>query len=156
MDEAIPGHGTFVSRAISQEFPNGLIYSLMVLKPGEIRYEHAALNAGLSRVLGWVRDNPKVRVVTNISSGNYMSDPRTYNLIRQLHENGVVIVASAGNDNVPTPLYPAAYEEVISVGASEKDGRKTSYSNYGSWVDVNDIDYMATILEDVKTPLGIF
>jgi len=54
---------------------------------------------------------------------------------------GVVLVAAAMNSGSSSPAYPAAYEKVIAVGATDsKDQRwvssPTFSSNYGSWVDV--------------------
>lgn len=47
-----------------------------------------------------------------------------------------VLVASAGNENLPGPRYPAALKGVIGVGAIETDGgRRCDFSNYGPWVD---------------------
>jgi hypothetical protein len=65
-------------------------------------------------------------------------------VIQSLTELGAVVVASAGNDsNIPLwnswtadpaprkgPSYPAGFTEVISVGAVDKLGRATPYSNY--------------------------
>lgn len=48
---------------------------------------------------------------------------------------GGVVIFSAGNNGWDYGL-PAAYEPVIAVGAIGPDGRKSSYSNYGSWVDI--------------------
>ncbi len=49
---------------------------------------------------------------------------------------GIVLVAAAGNDNVTTPFYPAAYAAVISVGATDIADGKSSFSNYGTTIDV--------------------
>jgi thermitase len=49
---------------------------------------------------------------------------------------GAVLVAAAGNDNTTSPLYPAAYEKVIAVGATDNKDQKASFSNYGYWVDI--------------------
>lgn len=49
---------------------------------------------------------------------------------------GIVLVAAAGNDNVTTPFYPAAYSSVISVGATDITDAKSSFSNYGTTIDV--------------------
>ena len=73
-------------------------------------------------------------------------DPTTINQLRtQLHDMiqslvslGAVFVAAAGNDsdmaaNPPyrwNPRYPAAFPEVISVGAVDNTGSATTYSNY--------------------------
>jgi len=52
------------------------------------------------------------------------------------HSQGVIIVASAGNDGINVPQYPAAYSNVISVAATESDDRRCQCSNYGDWVDI--------------------
>lgn len=44
---------------------------------------------------------------------------------------GTLLVAAAGNDNVSTPLYPAALPSVISVAAIDQDKNKASFSNFG-------------------------
>jgi serine protease len=49
---------------------------------------------------------------------------------------GCVIVAAAGNDNTETELYPAAYPGVISVSSTDTDDKKSSFSSYGTWVDI--------------------
>ncbi len=49
---------------------------------------------------------------------------------------GVVCVAAAGNNNDATPMYPAALDGVISVGATNDLNQRASFSTYGNWVDV--------------------
>jgi hypothetical protein len=58
------------------------------------------------------------------------------------YENNVIVVAASGNggedgigDN--QEYYPAAYNSVISVGASNVSDVLSSFSNYGSWVHVS-------------------
>lgn len=62
-----------------------------------------------------------------------------HDAIIRAHDAGVVIVSSLQNvrdPNYPDCFYPAAYDEVISVGATRFDGTVTSYSAYGSWLDL--------------------
>lgn len=49
---------------------------------------------------------------------------------------GVVMIAAAGNDNTSDVFYPAGYTEVLSVGSTNSIDQKSSFSNYGSWIDV--------------------
>ena len=44
---------------------------------------------------------------------------------------GSIIVAAAGNDNIPNPYYPACYPHVISVAAIDSQNVKIPYSNFG-------------------------
>lgn len=57
---------------------------------------------------------------------------------------GVIVIAAMGNDDVGTMQWPAAYDNVISVGATDSDDNRAdpfcyspvSGSNYGAWIDV--------------------
>jgi subtilisin family serine protease len=56
--------------------------------------------------------------------------------INYAHSQGVTIIASAGNDDLDFPFYPAYYDNVISVAATNSNDEKATFSNYGSWVDI--------------------
>ncbi|MDE7150315.1 MAG: S8 family peptidase, partial [Bacteroidales bacterium] len=58
-------------------------------------------------------------------------------VMKACYEKGIIVIAAAGNDNISTPHYPAAYTPyVISVGSVDADKRKSSFSNYGYWIDI--------------------
>lgn len=48
---------------------------------------------------------------------------------------GGVVFFSSGNENIPYGV-PASYERVIAVGSVERSGQRSSFSNYGDWVDI--------------------
>jgi subtilisin family serine protease len=50
--------------------------------------------------------------------------------------NGVITVASSGNWGTDDPAYPAAFDDVVSVGATGDNDVRSSFSNYGASLDV--------------------
>jgi fibronectin type 3 domain-containing protein len=74
--------------------------------------------------------------VISLSLGGAGSSSTTSNAISYAWNKGCVVVAAAGNSGVSTPFYPAAYSNVISVGATDGSDTLASFSNYGSWVKV--------------------
>jgi len=51
-------------------------------------------------------------------------------------DSGVIEFGSAGNDGSEVVRYPACYEGVENVAASGPQDTRTSWSNYGTWVDI--------------------
>ncbi len=73
-------------------------------------------------------------VVINMSLGGSMMDAIEQAAIDHAIEQGVIIVASAGNSGTAGMGYPGAYEPVISVAASGWVGEWiTPPEGYGSW-----------------------
>jgi subtilisin family serine protease len=52
---------------------------------------------------------------------------------------GGIVIFAAGNDNTNSTDagYPASYQKVIAVAATDALDRKPGYSNYGSWIDIS-------------------
>jgi len=75
--------------------------------------------------------------VINMSWGGTGSSVTAQNIIDYAYSQGCILVAAAGNSDVNTPFYPAAYNNVISVAATTSSDTKASFSNYGTWVDIS-------------------
>ena len=88
------------------------------------------LNA-LTLIRNYLRDKPGDRVVVNISLGSYSPKPQETKLIKDILEQGAIVVAAAGNNGMKESIYPAALDGVICVGASG-NGVREDYSNYGN------------------------
>ena len=69
--------------------------------------------------------------VLNLSFGGYVS--QTLDLMLQYAaDNGVVVVAAAGNEGKANIIYPASRIDTIAVGATDGADLKASWSNTGS------------------------
>ncbi|NTW27975.1 MAG: S8 family serine peptidase [Coriobacteriia bacterium] len=77
--------------------------------------------------------------VISISQGGYGRSDIGQAAVNYAWGKGAVVVASAGNNNSSTPVYPAAYNNVVSVasvGIYVGSVRKSSFSSYGPSVDI--------------------
>jgi subtilisin family serine protease len=57
-------------------------------------------------------------------------------MIKLAQKNEILIVAAGGNDNHAGPTYPCSYEEVICVGSHSVNGELSTFSNFGSHIDI--------------------
>ncbi len=75
--------------------------------------------------------------VINLGLGGY-SDSATLKAAIQSASATAVVVAGAGNDDVSTPFYPAAYDGyVLADAATTNTDTKAGFSNYGTYVDIS-------------------
>ena len=74
--------------------------------------------------------------VLSLSWGSQTASYLLESATRYAASRGLVLVAAAGNSPTGEPVYPAAYENVIGVGALTPDGEAWDQSNYGDFVSV--------------------
>jgi subtilisin family serine protease len=67
--------------------------------------------------------------------GSRTSNPMLSQACIDAWNSGRIPCAGAGGDN-EEPVYPAASDGVIAVAAHGRTNRKSSFSNYGTWVDI--------------------
>jgi hypothetical protein len=132
--DAESGHGTFISGLILQVAPAATVYVAKVL-------DSHGVGDDLTVAKAMAQLPPDVNIV-NLSLGGYTDRDEPPMAIayaaRALGEKNKVVVSAAGNNNSDRPFWPAAFEQVLGVGASDEGLGKwwrADYSNYGSWVD---------------------
>ncbi len=74
--------------------------------------------------------------VINLSLGSSDYTAALDSAIQYAISHGVVVAAAAGNSGSSALFYPAAYNNVISVAASDETDNITPWSNFGDWVKV--------------------
>jgi subtilisin family serine protease len=150
-DEA--GHGTAVAGIISAEY-NGIgiagvsthatLYSVKVLSgpnsEGEWNWLSNGIYAAVAGPDGIVGTADDANIISmSLESQGEMPPAYVHDAITWAYAHGVVLVAAAGNSgdgNLKTSevTWPAAYPEVIAVGASNIHDQPTSWSDSASYV----------------------
>ncbi|MEJ2108769.1 MAG: S8 family serine peptidase [Acidobacteriota bacterium] len=80
--------------------------------------------------------NPLPADVINLSLGGSGYSQIEEQVYQEVHNRGIVVVASAGNDGTMSTIYPAGYDGVVAVSAVTIDGGLADYSNFGATIDV--------------------
>jgi major intracellular serine protease len=76
--------------------------------------------------------------IVNMSLGGNSPMPEVHEVIKKLVSRNIVVVCAAGNNGEKDILYPARYEEVITVG-SYSDSLLNDRSMFSSWGEALDI-----------------
>lgn len=95
--------------------------------------------------------------VMNMSWGGSGFSATYQALFNLAKSKGMVCVAAAGNSSTSMPMYPAAYNNVISVASSTSTDALSSFTNYGSTIDVTapGSDILSTLAGGISN-YGIF
>ncbi len=131
-------HGTHVAGTIAQETNNGagvagVAFNAQILPVKVLNRLGFGTSAAVAAGIRWAADNGAQ--VINLSLGDTQSSQTLKEAITYAYDNDVVIVAASGNYSDTYDLspvaYPAAYDEVIAVGAVDARGERVYYSNGG-------------------------
>ena len=74
--------------------------------------------------------------IISMSLGSYSNSALLKAAVDYAAAQGVVLVAASGNDGVNQVLYPAAYDNVIAVGAVDANANAAGFSNTGKEVSL--------------------
>jgi thermitase len=74
--------------------------------------------------------------IISMSLGGYGDSELVHEAVKYAYDAGVLVIAAAGNDNTNMKLYPAGYDEVIAVAATDQYDNKAWFSNWGDWIEL--------------------
>lgn len=129
------GHGTSTAGIITaRNTPKGIEgicpnCQLLLVKLGEVPNSRI-----VSKGIIWAVKNGARVINLSIVTEGYSH--LTEETINYAWEKGAVIVAAAGNQHAQNKVYPAAYNNVVSVASVDENNQKAPFSNYGSWVTI--------------------
>ncbi len=132
------GHGTAVAGVAAARTDNavgvagvGFSSSLMNVKVLDDRGVGSC--STVAKGITWAADNGADVINMSLGFADCTTGRRA---VDDAWSKGVVLTAAAGNDGDTSPTYPAYYTNVIAVAATDNADQKTSFSQFGDWVDI--------------------
>lgn len=133
------GHGTHVAGTVAQTTNNnlgvaGLAHSACLMPVKVLNSRGSGTYADIADGIHFAVKNG-ARVI-NLSLGGTTDAKVLGDAVASAYSQGATLVAAAGNQGSSNILYPAAYDDVIAVGATRYDETLASYSSYGAGLDL--------------------
>ena len=133
------GHGTHVAGTIAQTTNNkygvaGLAHGAKIMPMRVLNSRGFGQVADIADAIRWSADHGAH--VINMSLGGPLPSLVMKRAIDHAYKKGVTVIAAAGNGGRRAPSYPAAYDHVVAVAATQFDRSTTFYSQWGSFVDI--------------------
>lgn len=127
------GHGTTVSyflRNPEDDFPlkKVEIYPVKVLDENGAGYASDIIEG-----INWAIGNDMDIIIMSFGGDEDLSFLR--DAIIEAYNNNIFLIGAVGNEESENILYPAKYDEVISVGSINENLQRSSFSNYGPELD---------------------
>lgn len=155
------GHGTHVAGIIGAKANNGIgiagiAWNSKIMAIKGLGADGSGTAYDIVQSLLYAANNNSVKIV-NMSLGGSQSLAEEIAVDYLVNTKGKLLIASAGNDGLNTPIYPAGFStvypnKVIAVAAHKQDNCKASFSNYGSWVSISAPGYK--ILSTIPVSMG--
>jgi serine protease len=134
------GHGTWVSGIIAANANDGygmagITWTDKVLPVKIMDREGTGSTADLAAGITWAAD--RGADVINMSVGGFPYSTAIQNAVNYAWSKGAVLVGAAGNNRREERFYPASYDNVVSVTATQVNDEFSNWSSWGPRVDVS-------------------
>lgn len=131
----LQGHGTHCAGTVGgQDYGvarGAKLYAIKVLGDNG-----SGSTAGITSALDWVATKAIQPAVASMSLGGGYSSALN-SAVNSLVSAGVTVVTAAGNENTDScSKSPASAGSNINVGSTDPDDRRSSFSNYGTCLDI--------------------
>ena len=147
------GHGTLIAGLIAASEKDlkgatGVAYNCSLLNVKVADDAGFTTPEAVAKGIIWAADNGAD--VINLSVVLTKPAIAVEDAVKYAWGKGCLLVAASGNNAGLKPMYPAAYDNVISVGATDQNDRLARWSNRGEWVTVSapGVDIYSTSPDD--------
>jgi len=132
-------HGTHVTGTVAQSTNNnlgvaGVAFDTTVMPIKVLDANGNGLSSKVADGILLAVDNGAK--IISMSLGSSSPSSTIESAVNYAYNNSVTVIAACGNSNASSCDYPAAFTNVISVGATQYDETKAPYSSFGSNLDL--------------------
>ncbi|SMB93592.1 S8 family peptidase [Deinococcus hopiensis] len=129
------GHGTHVSGTVGGS-TYGVAKGVKLVAVKVLGCDGSGTNSGVIAGINWAASNRSGPAVANMSLGGTASQA-TDDAVTGAVNKGLVMAVAAGNDNKDAcTSSPARAAAAITVGATDRNDVRSTFSNYGTCVDI--------------------
>jgi thermitase len=134
------GHGTAVAGTVAAATNNGIgvagvNWASRVMPLVVVDRDDFAAYSDIAAAIQYAADRG-VRVI-NVSVGGTNSSATLQKAVDYAWKKGALVFASAMNNSVSDPYYPAACTHAIAISATDANDRLAGFSNFGSWISLS-------------------
>ena len=85
--------------------------------------------------------------IISMSWGDFEESALICDAVKYAYNKGALLVAAAGNDATSIKHFPAAYDEVVAVTATDRSDYSPQWTNFGNWTELGapGVDIYSTI-----------
>ncbi|MHC4606969.1 MAG: S8 family serine peptidase, partial [Planctomycetota bacterium] len=109
--------------------PDCTLYALKSMNSGG-----SGSSSDIAACVDWARTNGLD--VVSMSVGGTSFSQSFKDTCQDAWNAGLILVGAAGNSNSSSPHYPSGYDSVISVSSTTSSDNKSSFSNYGTTIEL--------------------
>ncbi|MFN8575545.1 MAG: S8 family peptidase [Candidatus Sericytochromatia bacterium] len=133
------GHGTHVAGIVSAIADNnigvtGIAPKCKVMPIKVLSAKGDGNDSDIAEGIIWAVDHGAK--VINLSLGGAGAGKTLENAILYAYNSNALVVAAMGNNGANVKNYPAAFKNVVAVGASDSKNKVAPFSNFGDWISV--------------------
>lgn len=133
-------HGTHVAGTIAQATNNGIgvagiAHGAKIMPLKVLGGTGSGSVADIANAIRYAADHGAH--VINMSLGGPLPSRIMAKAVEYAHQKGVTVVCAAGNSAQSKIGYPAAYDGSVAVAATDFEGKRSFYSNWGKQLDVS-------------------
>lgn len=133
------GHGTHVAGTAAAETNNGIggagtCPNCRLMPVRVLNNSGSGTLSGVAQGITYAAD--RGAKVINLSLGGTGGASALQSAINYAWNKGVFVACAAGNSNTSQASYPAYYSNCFAVASTMSNDARSSFSNYGTWVEV--------------------